>query len=189
MWIRQQQTPDKDDTKLSVEDAGDSDSSSTPLISTIDRNKSNRRLSPIRLEKPAEVEVVPPDGNLEPEKVPLPDIKTSPSQAARKAFFDEMTGTSNKKDQDENVVDTKTSSPNRSPRKGQIVVPHSPEIECLSDNKKRLERSASSPPVKTTSEKLVGALSPIREYQSSISYEKGGSNIELDTLQGALCII
>ena len=175
----------KDDKKLSVEEPGDSDSSSTPLIQKIDRNQSQKKSSAIRLEKiPGAVESSP-DKILRKKNSPLPDIKTSPPNALRKAFFDEMTGIDNQKGEGEKDGNNTTSSPDVTPPKEKSREPNSPEIEHILGNTKRLDRTTSSPPTKTTSAKLDGALSPIREFKTFSSYEKGGSNLELDTLKGA----
>ena len=170
----------KDDKKISVEETGDSDSSSTPLISKIDRNQPQKKSPAIRLEKIHGAVESSPDKILRKENLPLPDIKSSPSNALRKAFFDAMTGIDNQKDDGEKDGTNTTSTP-----KERTKQPSSPEIEHILGNKKLLDRTTSSPPIKTTSAKLDGALSPIREYKSYSSYEKGGSNAELDTLKGA----
>ena len=135
-----------------VEDMGDSDSSSTPLIPS----KGNDTGSLIKMEK------LPKSASTTSEKSQNEDEKNEEAM----------------KSQDPTDIVAKETKKKATPS----------DKERIFKNKKPLDRTTSTPNSSSRKLLLDDPLSPIREFKSIKSYEKGGS-INNTTLQNCIDLI
>ena len=132
----------KESKEILVEDLGDSDSSSTPLIATTGRSK------------------VPDTGLLiKMEKLPKPASSTSEK-------------TQNEEEKNAEPKNTQTSTNITAKETNKEATPS--DKASIFKNRKPLDRTTSTP--NSSSRKLIldDQMSPIREFKSIKSYEKGG---------------
>ena len=132
----------KESKEILVEDLGDSDSSSTPLIANKGRSK-----------------VLDSGLLIKMEKLPKTDSTTSEKTQNEEEKNAELKNTQNSI----NITATETNKENTPSDKERIF-----------KNRKPLDRTTSTPNSSSRKLLLDDPLSPIREFKSIKSYEKGG---------------